>query len=255
MGVARPGRRSRRPDNWSPVDYAPHLWREYQALLLGYEWRSRAGEAFDAKTLADDLQSKVLPLGDVSAGKPAPPAVARWSVLDRLFAARRDFLAAGIDTRFQGPPEQVRAVREMIRLKNDLVFRAVLRRMARPGLADLVASAPALSADSGSVGGLGDVRRRTRWSGGGLPVGRVVGRRAATARRPCARMSGGSRNCGRASKSAACRRTPPTWPTRPGRSRRRKVWPRRSTRCCRCRCCRPSCIQGCWPPERSSISR
>ena len=112
----------RPPDGWSPVDYAPHLRREYQALLLGYEWRSRAGAAFDAKALADDLQSKVLPLGDVSADKPAPPEVARWSVLDRLFAARREFLAAGVDTRFQGPPEQVRAVRDMIRLKNDLVF-------------------------------------------------------------------------------------------------------------------------------------
>ena len=40
---------------WTPVDYAPHLWREYQELALGIDRRSRAGAAFDPASLAKEI--------------------------------------------------------------------------------------------------------------------------------------------------------------------------------------------------------
>ena len=61
----------------TPIDYAPHLWRAYQELLLGYESRWRGGRQYDPAQLADDLRTDILPL---KAWRPAsrchPPPVA-----------------------------------------------------------------------------------------------------------------------------------------------------------------------------------
>lgn len=102
---------------WSPVDYAPHLWSEFQELLLGYELRCRAGAAFDADRLAKDLQANVLPLQDWmdGGGGGLPSTVGRSPVLARLAEARRRFLASG---------DQSGDVDEALRCKNDLLYRA-----------------------------------------------------------------------------------------------------------------------------------
>jgi hypothetical protein len=49
----------------TPIDYAPHLWRAYQELLLGYELRLRGGREYDPAKLADDLRTfRGRPSGD-----------------------------------------------------------------------------------------------------------------------------------------------------------------------------------------------
>ena len=41
---------NRSREAWIPTDYAPHLWREYQATLLGYQRQYRAGSSFPSKS-------------------------------------------------------------------------------------------------------------------------------------------------------------------------------------------------------------
>ena len=99
---------------WSPVDYAPHLWRQYQGLLLGYEMRYRSGEAFDAKDLARQLERNVLALEEILQHGKLLSGIDE-SVVGRLAAARRQF------REYKRKPG---VADEAIQLKNDLVFRA-----------------------------------------------------------------------------------------------------------------------------------
>ena len=111
---------------WTPVDYAPHLWRAYQELLLDYEFRRRAGAQYDAEELAKEIKKRILPLGDLLDGKPLPDAVDKTSILGRLADARTRFLAKAKRERFDQSAKDKRIGRyfELVRLKNDYVFRA-----------------------------------------------------------------------------------------------------------------------------------
>ena len=63
--------------NWSPVDYAPHLWREYQELLLGHEMRYRLGVAWTESDLGraeGPGRGRCPPRADSAGG----PSVGTW---------------------------------------------------------------------------------------------------------------------------------------------------------------------------------
>jgi hypothetical protein len=113
---------------WTPVDYAPHLWREYQELLIGIDRRSRAGLAFDpvqlSSGLLQDLSLDERSFLDASGSSPAsnvPVAARAQSIASRLVEARKRFLE-----RMQADRYFVDAnpLREAIQWKNDLMMRA-----------------------------------------------------------------------------------------------------------------------------------
>jgi hypothetical protein len=111
-------------DGWSPIDYAPHLWREYEATLLACERHYQCGSATEMEKLTDILGTEILPLGDVLSKGSPPPSIGKAAIPSRLADARRRFLDGGSAASFgRGPRE--RAVKEAVQLKNDLVFRAV----------------------------------------------------------------------------------------------------------------------------------
>jgi len=109
---------------WLPADYAPHLWREYQETLLGYEQRVWAGQAFQAKEIAASLQKEVLPLADVLRDAAVPAGVDRGSVLGRLAEARQQFLAGEAKASYDQPPPGFATLREAVQLGDELAFQA-----------------------------------------------------------------------------------------------------------------------------------
>jgi hypothetical protein len=113
------------PENWSPVDYAPHLWHEFEQLLLGYELRYRCGRAFDAQELADGLRTNVLPLKELLAGGTLPAGVGPAAVLVRLAEARRQFQTGSAKAALDQDTKELRALKEALQLKNDLLHQAV----------------------------------------------------------------------------------------------------------------------------------
>jgi hypothetical protein len=126
------------PDVWCPIDYAPHLWREYQELLLGYELRYRAGSAYDLRQLADNLRNDILSLRDLLDRGTIPASLGKASVVARLRDARQRFLAGKAKASFEPSAEHLRELGEAIRLANDVVYR----------LPDYVRLAAALSRSS-----------------------------------------------------------------------------------------------------------
>ena len=54
-------RQRKGPGGWSPVDYAPHLWRKYEETLVAYEQRYWSGRAFPPEKLVEDVETKLLP--------------------------------------------------------------------------------------------------------------------------------------------------------------------------------------------------
>ncbi len=109
---------------WLPVDYSPHLWREYQETLLGYEQRLWAGQAFEAKEIAASLQREVLPLAAVLRGADVPLGVDRGTVLGRLAEARQRFLASEAKASYEQPPPGLETIREAVQLGDEMAFRA-----------------------------------------------------------------------------------------------------------------------------------
>lgn len=109
---------------WLPADYAPHLWREYQETLLGYEQRVWAGQAFEAKEIAASLQKEVLPLADALRDAAVPAGVARGTVLGRLAEARQQFLAGEAKASYDQPPPGFATLREAVQLGDELAFQA-----------------------------------------------------------------------------------------------------------------------------------
>ena len=106
---------------WTPADYAPHLWREYQELLLKLDRRSRAGTAFDpAKLTAEiardlDLDESLFLLN----AKPGPAAFPD-TIADRLTVARKKFLHRLESERFF---TQTDPLHKATQAKNDLLMR------------------------------------------------------------------------------------------------------------------------------------
>nr|MCU0979707.1 caspase family protein [Pirellulaceae bacterium] len=115
-----------RPDSgaWLPADYAPHLWREYQETLLGYEQRLWAGQAFQAKEMVASLQKEVLPLTAVLRDAAVPAGVDRGTVLGRLAEARQQFVASEARVSYEQPLPGIQILREAIQLGNELTLDA-----------------------------------------------------------------------------------------------------------------------------------
>ena len=117
--------------NWSPVDYAPQLWREYQQLLLGYEMRYRVGAAWTESSLGE--------LRALAASDAVEGGFGRRTIRGRLAEAERRFAAEEAVARFKSLPEELRIVEESVKLKNELVFAApyyarwcAVRRLSPP---------------------------------------------------------------------------------------------------------------------------
>jgi hypothetical protein len=117
---------------WSPVDYAPHLWREFEGLLLGYESRYRGGKTFDENKLAEGLSTDLVPLKELlehaEHAERADRGASAWvgvesTVVDRLAKAQQQFLNGPART-YEKEQEEVSALRTAVQLKNDLLFRA-----------------------------------------------------------------------------------------------------------------------------------
>ena len=110
----------------TPVDYAPHLWRAYQELLLGYERRYRGGSEYEPAKLADDLRTNILPAAALATGQPLPPAAGRATIISRLADAQQAFLAKFKEEQIDRLAKDPRDLRylELVRSKNELVFRA-----------------------------------------------------------------------------------------------------------------------------------
>ena len=116
---------------WTPADYAPHLWREYQELLLGIDRRSRAGAAFDPAALTNEIAQDLtldeklfLDAGGASpaVAAAAASAVRTQNVASRLTAARAQFIERTQgDSYFAGG----NPLRTAIQFKNDLTLCAV----------------------------------------------------------------------------------------------------------------------------------
>ncbi len=115
---------------WTPADYAPHLWREYQELLLGIDRRSRAGAAFDpaglTKEIAQDLALDEKLFLDAGGTSPvvaaAASALRTQNIASRLMAARSQFLDRTQGDNYFADSNPLRVA---IQFKNDLMMRAV----------------------------------------------------------------------------------------------------------------------------------
>ena len=107
---------------WTPADWAPHLWSEYQQLLLGYELQSRAGAAYRAGDLVERLQTDILPLAELIDRGTIPEGMGNSTILARLAAARGRFLAAQA-AREKTPPV-LQIVENAVQARDDLIERS-----------------------------------------------------------------------------------------------------------------------------------
>jgi hypothetical protein len=103
-------------DGWTPVDYAPHLWREYQELLLGYEVRYRYGMELSPQKLAA--------LEDLAEGRASAAGSGDASILARLQQAREQFQQQPVVAQLQKAPAELAVVKAALQLKNDLLLAA-----------------------------------------------------------------------------------------------------------------------------------
>jgi hypothetical protein len=103
---------------WSPVDYAPHLWREYNEMLLGFELRHRYDVALP--------QQRRNALRDLAAGDEGTSGLSDESILGRLRRARQDFFGDAVKLKKfeQARGEGLGEIEEAMRLRNDLMFAA-----------------------------------------------------------------------------------------------------------------------------------
>jgi len=113
---------------FSPADYAPHLWRELNALLLDFEQRVRAGAAYNPAVLRDDLRDFIGELEEfkrcIANPSRTPRGLKNSSVTDRLVEAWRTFHASPEAESFRRGQADLAAVIDTVRLRNDLVLLA-----------------------------------------------------------------------------------------------------------------------------------
>jgi len=106
-------------DGWSFIDYAPHLWREYEELLLEYEWMTRSGAAYERYSEAA-LEKLVKQLDNFEQKRPSPETRPDADdIVRRLLDARSQFLENknALD-RFA----QVSGIKEAIRERDKALF-------------------------------------------------------------------------------------------------------------------------------------
>jgi hypothetical protein len=120
---------------WSPIDYAPHLWRKLDALLLGGESRYGSGTAYAKEELTKEFRDMVGSLQELKKIEEKEEIAATdrevsasaspgSDVIVRVAAARREFLRCLNRAGWRdGPesPDQATA-RALVQLKNDLLF-------------------------------------------------------------------------------------------------------------------------------------
>ena len=102
---------------WTPHDYAPQVWREYEDLLAGYELRSRAGAYYDPEKLAREFQEYRFTADQTTAGRPG-------SISKRLAEAREtfeDFVRQGGIDDAQG---NAKLLVDAWKLRNQCLYRA-----------------------------------------------------------------------------------------------------------------------------------
>ena len=68
----------------SPVDFAPHLWREFQEQLLGYERLYRAGAVGDKVLIARALRQMMVPLRKLAEGWQGPSLPQGPGIVERI---------------------------------------------------------------------------------------------------------------------------------------------------------------------------
>jgi hypothetical protein len=84
---------------WTPSDYAPHLWRRYQAVILGFERRLRAGKALQAEAAdlfareVGELQRRIASAGDEFARGAARKSYEQRPEIADAVQARNDSLS------------------------------------------------------------------------------------------------------------------------------------------------------------------
>ncbi len=105
--------------DWTPVDYAPHLWRQYEMEILSHELRRRDGTDTAAepnKDAAAVQKDAAPPAGE----KPVPPTPT--NLANDLRDAQRDFLASQVCADLQRPRDAL--VRSTLQLRNDCLYLA-----------------------------------------------------------------------------------------------------------------------------------
>src|SRR5262249_22946997 len=108
---------------WSPIDYAPHLWRELQAQLINFEQKSRAGKAYSLDKLEANLR-EILKLDDVPRARGGSAVPSGTSIAVRLARARQSFQDSKAKTSYEGSSTDVVDLRRGAQLRNEIVFRA-----------------------------------------------------------------------------------------------------------------------------------
>lgn len=99
---------------WAPCDYAPHLWRAFEAQILGYEQRYRYGHP-PGKMLAE-LAELVRPAGSAPAGGE--------SFLGRLAAIEARALARPAAQSYAQLAEEDAIVERAVKLRNRVLWAA-----------------------------------------------------------------------------------------------------------------------------------
>jgi hypothetical protein len=112
---------SQQADGWSPIDYAPHLWRHREAEIVGWEARCRAGNAYAGGALRDLLPSaeSLQSLDDEIAGR--PPRKSYVEVDAQLAKAQKQFRENPWPTTLPDPDRKL--LKQSLQLRNRLLFR------------------------------------------------------------------------------------------------------------------------------------
>lgn len=114
---------NRNAGGWSPVDFAPHAWREVNAYLLDAEARCRAGQIYDTQELSTDLQELLELLTELSEAMAADRDAGRpgsTSVAARLQLAWNSYRKSAAAEAFRSSPSS----RNVLRGYWDLMFLA-----------------------------------------------------------------------------------------------------------------------------------
>jgi hypothetical protein len=117
--------RAGKDGGWTPVDYAPHLWRYTREYLLGFEQRSRLGVAYEKNLLREQIES-VEDLID-HLNKFETQAEFSASGEDKSFVryladARSKFMRSEARIRLDLANESMQVLKNALQTKNDLLF-------------------------------------------------------------------------------------------------------------------------------------
>ena len=136
-------------DQWWPLEYAPQQWREWNALLVDIDLRSRAGEAFDQTRLQGQLTNQLEGLRRLQRGDWTPTRRTgdRSLVVHRLLISAGRFTDSDERATFTTESPELKEVGEAVRDYLRLSFRLpdyvrcyaemIARWESNPELADM----------------------------------------------------------------------------------------------------------------------